>query len=222
MTMMETARVVLSAIEPRDIAAIVRWRNLPDVYRGFIEYEPLGTTQQAAFLSGLTPASSRRLWLINATDQCRAILCPSARSASWTSTGETAAASSGPFHRRAGLSRPGSRQGCRGARARLLLQPPRPAQGDRARHREQRRGHPTSTRQPASRTTSCFASTSSGRGNSKGSTSCPVLPMSSGSAFRQDGRQSRSVASVRRQGAAREPPAWRATMRSSGAVPPRA
>lgn len=66
MTMMETARVVLSAIEPRDIAAIVRWRNLPDVYRGFIEYEPLSTTQQAAFLAGLTPASSRRLWLINA------------------------------------------------------------------------------------------------------------------------------------------------------------
>jgi RimJ/RimL family protein N-acetyltransferase len=66
MAMMETARVVLSAIEPHDIPAIVRWRNLPDVYRGFIEYEPLSTTQQAAFLASLTPASTRRLWLINA------------------------------------------------------------------------------------------------------------------------------------------------------------
>jgi RimJ/RimL family protein N-acetyltransferase len=66
MAMMQTARVVLSAIEPHDISAIVRWRNLPDVYRGFIEYEPLGTTQQTAFLASLTPASTRRLWLINA------------------------------------------------------------------------------------------------------------------------------------------------------------
>jgi RimJ/RimL family protein N-acetyltransferase len=64
--MMETERVNLSAIEPEHIAAIVRWRNLPEVYRGFIEYEPLSTTQQAAFLAGLTPTATRRLWLINA------------------------------------------------------------------------------------------------------------------------------------------------------------
>lgn len=64
--MMETERVVLSAIEPEHIPTIVRWRNLPEVYRGFIEYEPLSTTQQAAFLAGLTAAGTRRLWLINA------------------------------------------------------------------------------------------------------------------------------------------------------------
>jgi len=68
MAMMETERVILSAIEPEDIPAIVRWRNLPEVYRGFIEYEPLGTVQQTAFLAGLTPNGGRRLWLINARD----------------------------------------------------------------------------------------------------------------------------------------------------------
>lgn len=66
MSMMETERVILSAIEPEDIPAIVRWRNLPEVYRGFIEYEPLSTTQQTAFLASLTPHAQRRLWLINA------------------------------------------------------------------------------------------------------------------------------------------------------------
>lgn len=64
--MMETERVILSAIEPEDVPAIVRWRNLPEVYRGFIEYEPLSTTQQTAFLATLTPQARRRLWLINA------------------------------------------------------------------------------------------------------------------------------------------------------------
>jgi RimJ/RimL family protein N-acetyltransferase len=66
MPMMETERVILSAIEPEHIPTIVRWRNLPEVYRGFIEYEPLSTTQQAAFLAGLMPNGTRRLWLINA------------------------------------------------------------------------------------------------------------------------------------------------------------
>ncbi len=64
--MMETERVILSAIEPEHVPAIVRWRNLPDVYSGFIEYEPLSTTQQAAFLADLTATGTRRLWLINA------------------------------------------------------------------------------------------------------------------------------------------------------------
>jgi RimJ/RimL family protein N-acetyltransferase len=66
--MMETERVILSAIEPEDVPAIVRWRNLPEVYRGFIEYEPLGTIQQTAFLAGLTPNGGRRLWLIKSRD----------------------------------------------------------------------------------------------------------------------------------------------------------
>jgi RimJ/RimL family protein N-acetyltransferase len=66
--MMESERVILSAIEPEDIPAIVRWRNLPEVYRGFIEYEPLSTVQQTAFLNGLTPNGGRRLWLISARD----------------------------------------------------------------------------------------------------------------------------------------------------------
>jgi ribosomal-protein-alanine N-acetyltransferase len=65
---METDRVVLSAIEPEDIPAIVRWRNLPSVYEGFIEYEPLSTVQQQEFLESLKPAGTRRLWLINARD----------------------------------------------------------------------------------------------------------------------------------------------------------
>lgn len=66
--MMETERVVLSAIETEQVPAIVRWRNLPEVYRGFIEYEPLSTAQQTAFLAGLTPGGSRRLWLISARE----------------------------------------------------------------------------------------------------------------------------------------------------------
>jgi RimJ/RimL family protein N-acetyltransferase len=66
--MMETERVVLSAIEPEDIPAIVRWRNLPAVYGGFIEYEPLSTAAQTEFLAGLRPGGPRRLWLINARD----------------------------------------------------------------------------------------------------------------------------------------------------------
>jgi RimJ/RimL family protein N-acetyltransferase len=64
--MMETERVILTAIEPEDVATIVRWRNQPEVYSGFIEYEPLSTTQQATFLAGVTPTGTRRLWMINA------------------------------------------------------------------------------------------------------------------------------------------------------------
>jgi RimJ/RimL family protein N-acetyltransferase len=66
MVTMETERVILSAIDPEDIPAIVRWRNMPEVYRGFIEYEPLSATAQAAFLASLTSNRTRRLWLINA------------------------------------------------------------------------------------------------------------------------------------------------------------
>jgi RimJ/RimL family protein N-acetyltransferase len=68
-TMMQSSRVLLTAIEPEDIPAIVRWRNLPEVYCGFIEYAPLSRTQQAAFLSTLSASGSRRLWLINARDE---------------------------------------------------------------------------------------------------------------------------------------------------------
>ena len=64
MQTMESERIILSAIEPEDIPAIVRWRNMPEVYRGFIEYEPLNTAQQTMFLARLTPDGSRRLWLI--------------------------------------------------------------------------------------------------------------------------------------------------------------
>jgi len=67
-TTMQTNRVILSAIEPQDIPTIVRWRNLPEVYQGFIEFEPLGTTQQAAFLEKLMREGSRKLWLINARE----------------------------------------------------------------------------------------------------------------------------------------------------------
>jgi RimJ/RimL family protein N-acetyltransferase len=66
--MMQSEKVILSAIEPEDVPAIVRWRNLPSVYGGFIEFEPLSNTAQAAFLANLTSQSSRRLWLINARD----------------------------------------------------------------------------------------------------------------------------------------------------------
>jgi RimJ/RimL family protein N-acetyltransferase len=66
--MMQTERVILSAIEPEDIPTIVRWRNLPAVNSGFIEYAPLSVNAQTAFLTGLTPEGSRRLWLINARD----------------------------------------------------------------------------------------------------------------------------------------------------------
>jgi len=63
-----TDRVILSAIEPEDIPAIVRWRNLPAVYGGFIEYEPLSSSAQMEFLAQLTAQDGRRLWLINARD----------------------------------------------------------------------------------------------------------------------------------------------------------
>jgi hypothetical protein len=66
--MMETERVVLTAIEPEHIPTIVRWRNLPAVYRGFIEYAPLSLAAQAAFLAGLTPGGDRHLWLIKARE----------------------------------------------------------------------------------------------------------------------------------------------------------
>jgi RimJ/RimL family protein N-acetyltransferase len=66
--MMETERILLAAAEPDDIPTIVRWRNMPAVYRGFIEYEPLNTTAQAAFLANLTPSGTRRLWVIKARE----------------------------------------------------------------------------------------------------------------------------------------------------------
>lgn len=64
--MMETERVVLTAIEPEHIATIVRWRNLPAVYQGFIEYAPLSVAAQSEFLAGLAPGGDRHLWLIKA------------------------------------------------------------------------------------------------------------------------------------------------------------
>lgn len=65
--MMRTERTVLSAIETEDIPAIVRWRNDPAVYTGFIEYEPLSTTAQERFMASLA-GGGRRLWLISARD----------------------------------------------------------------------------------------------------------------------------------------------------------
>src|ERR1035437_6165027 len=67
--MMETERVVLTAIEPENIPAIVRWRNMPEVYRGFIEYEPLSTGAQAEFLATLASTRTRRLWLISSRER---------------------------------------------------------------------------------------------------------------------------------------------------------
>ncbi|MFZ0919320.1 MAG: GNAT family protein [Candidatus Dormiibacterota bacterium] len=64
--MLQTEGVVLTAVEPEDIPLIVLWRNMPEVYTGFIEHAPLSTAAQAAFQAGLTPEGTRRLWLINA------------------------------------------------------------------------------------------------------------------------------------------------------------
>src|SRR5207253_1519831 len=61
-TMMITERVVVSAIEPEDIPTIVQWRNEPEIYAGFVEYEPLNTVGQRMFLERLTQDKSRRLW----------------------------------------------------------------------------------------------------------------------------------------------------------------
>jgi diamine N-acetyltransferase len=66
--MMITDRVVLSAIEPEDIPAIVRWRNAPEIYAGFVEYEPLNTVGQRMFLERLAQDKTRRLWLISVRD----------------------------------------------------------------------------------------------------------------------------------------------------------
>jgi RimJ/RimL family protein N-acetyltransferase len=63
--MLETERVLLTAIEPEDAAVIARWRNTPAVYTGFIEYEPLSAAAQAGFIASLSPGGTRRLWLIN-------------------------------------------------------------------------------------------------------------------------------------------------------------
>ena len=142
--MMETKRVILSAIEPEHVAAIVRWRNLPEVHRGFIEYEPLGTAQQAAFLAGLTANGSRR----TLAHQCpKGTQRPPSRARGHGRHHGSRLAKSAlrvrpDLHRRIGPSRRGPRQGRRGSRAGLLLQPSRVAQGHRACHREQRGGHP--------------------------------------------------------------------------------
>ena len=53
--MLQTEGVVLTAVEPEDIPLIVLWRNMPEVYTGFIEHAPLSTAAQAAFQAGLTP-----------------------------------------------------------------------------------------------------------------------------------------------------------------------
>ncbi len=69
--MMITDRVVVSAIEPEDIPTIVRWRNAPEIYAGFVEYEPLNTVGQRMFLERLAQDKTRRLWLISARDSSR-------------------------------------------------------------------------------------------------------------------------------------------------------
>ena len=56
--MLETERVLLTAIEPEDAPMIARWRNTPGVYTGFIEYEPLSAAAQAAFIASLKPGGN--------------------------------------------------------------------------------------------------------------------------------------------------------------------
>jgi diamine N-acetyltransferase len=70
--MMISERVVVSGIEPEDVAQIVAWRNQPEIYSRFIEYEPLTTEGQRRFLDSLAGAANRRLWLVNARDPGRA------------------------------------------------------------------------------------------------------------------------------------------------------
>ena len=62
--MMITDRVVVSAIEPEDIPIIVRWRNAPEIYAGFVEYEPLNTVGQRMLLERLAQDPRPHLELV--------------------------------------------------------------------------------------------------------------------------------------------------------------
>jgi len=62
--MMIGPHVAVAAIEPEDLPAIVQWRNDPDVYQGFIEYEPLSASSQQRFMDSLASNPTRRLWSI--------------------------------------------------------------------------------------------------------------------------------------------------------------
>jgi RimJ/RimL family protein N-acetyltransferase len=61
-------KVVVRAIEDRDLDKIVQWRNDPAVYGGFVEYAPLSLAAQSQFLESLGPNSDRLLWMVDWRD----------------------------------------------------------------------------------------------------------------------------------------------------------
>ena len=48
-------RIKLRAVEESDISKMVRWRNSPDVYEFFYEYEPLSEEEKTELLDRFRP-----------------------------------------------------------------------------------------------------------------------------------------------------------------------
>jgi diamine N-acetyltransferase len=57
-------KVLIRAIETDDLPLLVTWRNSPDVYRFFYEYEPLSLITQKAWFDKLVQKNDEKFWLV--------------------------------------------------------------------------------------------------------------------------------------------------------------
>lgn len=57
-------QVTLQAIEMSDMPIIVKWRNMPEIYEQFYEYEPLSVHQQTEWFKRLMTNEKEKLWMI--------------------------------------------------------------------------------------------------------------------------------------------------------------
>ena len=57
-------RIRLRAIEPEDLALMVKWRNDPKVYQYFYEHEPLSLHMQKAWFENFLRKTDEKTWII--------------------------------------------------------------------------------------------------------------------------------------------------------------
>jgi diamine N-acetyltransferase len=58
----------LRAIEAADLPLMVSWRNDPQVYRHFFEYEPLSLEMQKRWFEGFLSRADEKLWIAEETE----------------------------------------------------------------------------------------------------------------------------------------------------------
>ncbi|MGA2331875.1 MAG: UDP-4-amino-4,6-dideoxy-N-acetyl-beta-L-altrosamine N-acetyltransferase [Syntrophales bacterium] len=66
-------RIKLRAIEYEDLPLIIKWRNDPDIYQYFYEYEPLSLVSQRKWFENFLQKKDEKLWIIESIADNEAI-----------------------------------------------------------------------------------------------------------------------------------------------------